>query len=58
MRQRLDVPVWIVRGKGFADELFRLEWQLDLTAGDITGAIRAEWFVGRREILWRGSDDF
>jgi hypothetical protein len=48
----------MLRGKGFADELFRLEWQLDLATGDITGAIRTKWLVGRREILWRGSDDF
>jgi hypothetical protein len=39
------------RGTGFVDELFRLEWQLDLATGDITGAIRAEWPVGRRDIL-------
>ncbi|HEY7021151.1 MAG TPA: hypothetical protein VH349_08540 [Ktedonobacterales bacterium] len=45
-------------GKRFADELFRLEWQLNLATGDITGAIWAKWLVGRGEILWGGSDDF
>jgi hypothetical protein len=58
LRQRLYVPVWIVRGKGVADELFRLEWQLDLSTGDITRAIWTERLVGRREVLRRGSDGF
>ena len=58
MRQRLWVPAWIVRGKRFADELFRFEWQFDLATGEITRAIRAEWLVGRGEILRRGSDRF
>ena len=58
LRQRLYVPVYILCGKRFVDELFRLEWQLDLATGDITGAIRTERLVGRREILWRGSDRF
>jgi hypothetical protein len=48
----------MLRGKGFADELFRLKWQLDLATGEITGAIRTEWPVGRREILGSGSDRF
>jgi hypothetical protein len=50
--------VLLLRGKGFADELFRLERQLNLATGDITGAIRAKWLVRRGEILWRDSDHF
>jgi hypothetical protein len=48
----------MLRGKGLADELFSLEWQLNLATGDIASAIRAKWLVGRREILWRGSHRF